>query len=390
MHYLKRIRSNISSDFIKVVTLFLSWKLVLLLFLVISFNFHLFPTTNNYLGGGGINYILPEIYSWANFDGEHFLSIAKFGYKPLEQAFFPLYPALMSLLQIDLVDTRYNPFFNLVFIGLIISHLAFLVALLFLWKLIKEDYSGQTSFGTILVMLLFPTSFYFGAVYSESIFLLLTVLSFYFARRSNWWLAGIFGFFASLTRVFGVLLLPALLIEAYQQKQSYKKIIGLALIPLGLLSYMIYDWYFFGDPLAFYNLQTVVGEQHQKGIVLLPQVLYRYIRILLTFDPANILYQTILLEFFVGILFFILPIYGFIKKVRLSYLFYAFTGFLLTTVQGSFSSLPRYVIVLFPSFLILYLIFSKSSLPLKIILALGALILLGFETMLFLKGYWVA
>ena len=137
-------------------------------------------------------------------------------------------------------------------------------------------------------------------------------------------------------------------------------------------------------------MQKVVGEQHQSGVILLPQVYFRYLKILITADVGNPIYQTIILEFFTGLLFFMLPIYGYFKKIRLSYLFYALISFLIPTIQGSFSSVPRYAIVLFPSFLILALILDKSPNFIKLILYFILIICLGLETALFLRGYWVA
>ena len=107
------------------------------------------------------------------------------------------------------------------------------------------------------------------------------------------------------------------------------------------------------------------------------------------FDKSNALYQTIILEFITGLLFLILPVLGFLKKVRFSYLFYSFLGFLVPTIQGSFSSTPRYVIVLFPSFLILAVITDKFRV-IKYLLLIVFVILLIIETALFLRGYWVA
>ena len=153
---------------------------------------------------------------------------------------------------------------------------------------------------------------------------------------------------------------------------------------------MLYQGLVFGDPLAFYNLQTVVGQQHQQGIVLLPQVYFRYSKMVLTVDQSNPIYQTIWLEFLVGIMFFLLPIYGYFKKIRLSYLFYAMAGFILPTIQGSFSSTPRYVIILFPAFLAFAILFNSLTKPLKVVYFIISIILLGIETALFLRGYWVA
>lgn len=387
MKLLKSIKKQLINKDIKIVFfMFLIWKIGLfsVLFLALIF----FPlASHNFLGGGYNNYSYnPYVFAWANFDGEHYLSIAQIGYRGLEQAFFPVYPLLMKFIAALIGFNQ----LNLVITGLIISNLSFLMALFVLYKLILLDYSKQVALLTISLILAFPASFYFGALYNESLFLLLSVSSFYFLRKNNIFLSSVFGIISSGTRIFGLILLPSYLIEVWQQKLPLKKFFWIFLIPIGLLSYMLYQWISVGDPLAFYHLQKIVGEQHQSGLTVLPQVYWRYIKMFFDVDISNPIFTTILLEFLVGILFFILPIYGFFKKVRLSYLCFAMIGFLLPTIQGSFSSVPRYVLILFPSFLCMALIIQGFSKWVKIPLLLTAIIWLGFEATLFLRGYWVA
>lgn len=385
-----KILSNIRLTSLIIIALFLAWRIILILFSLVAVNFPLGSTTR-YLGGGSINFhLLPELFAWANFDGEHFLSIAIFGYKELEQAFFPIFPMIINFFAGPFSSNLFTSLLFSTIAGLIISNASFLLALILLFELLNLDYSKKLSFITLLVLLFFPTSFYFGALYSESLFLLLTVLSFYLARKGKWMEASAVGAISSATRIFGIILLPALLIEAWQQKVPFRKMVWLFMIPLGLGIYMIYQYLNFGDPLAFYNLQKVVGEQHQSGIILLPQVYFRYIKMLLTVDMHNPIYQTIILEFLVGITFFLLPIYGYLKKIRYSYLVYAMIGFLLTTVQGSFSSLPRYVIILFPGFLALAIFVSSLPKFFRVVFFLISFLFLFAETTLFLRGYWVA
>lgn len=379
------------SPIFKILLLFLSWRFGLFLILLFAINTIPLGSSDRFLGGGPKNYqIAPEIFAWANFDGEHYLSIAIFGYKEFEQAFFPVYPVLISFFAKPFSADLFTLLLNSTLVGLLISNISFIFAIIMLFKLITVDFSKKIAFITIVIYLLFPTSFYFGAVYNESLFLLLLVTSFYLARKKRWLLASVFGFVASATRVFGFLLLPALIIEAFQQKQKLSKVIWIILIPLGLILYILYQYLTTGDALAFYNLQERIGEQHQKGIVTLPQVFYRYIKMLLTVDRMQPIYQTIILEFTTGILFFLLPIYGFFKKIRFSYLFFALAGFLLPTIQGSLSSSPRYILVLFPSFLAAGLWFSNMPKVYKIIISFCLVLMLLVETTLFLRGYWVA
>lgn len=381
---------KLSEDSLKIIGLFLSWRLILIIISFFSIKFIPLAFQDRFLGGGPINYHLaPQLFSWANFDGEHYLSIAIFGYKGLQQAFFPIYPMIISFFAKPFSEGLLSSLINSTLVGLIISNASFLIALMFLYDLIRIDFSKKIAFLVILIIILFPTSFYFGAVYNESLFLLLTVLAFLHVRRGNWFLASIFGMIAAATRVFGILLFPAFIIEAFLQKK-YSKVFWIFLIPLGLGLYMYYQYLTVGDPIAFYSLQGLVGEQRQSGLIILPQTYFRYIKMLFTVDLHNPIYQTILLEFIVGIAFFILPIYGYFKKVRLSYLFYVLVGFLISAIQGSFSSVPRYVLVFFPSFVVLALWLDHLPKLFRISFFLISISLLIIETALFLRGYWIA
>lgn len=381
---------KLSDDTLKIIGIFLSWRLILLIVSFFSIKFVPLAFQDKFLGGGPVNYQLaPHFFSWANFDGEHYLSIAIFGYKALQQVFFPIYPMLISFFAKLFTQDPLSLLINSTLIGLIISNASLLIALLFLYDLLKIDFSKKIAFFTIILILIFPTSFFFGALYSESLFLLLTVLAFLNIRKGNWFWASFFGMIAAATRVFGVLLFPAFLIEVFLQKK-YSKIFWTLLIPLGLGLYMYYQYLTVGDPLAFYHIQDLVGEQRQSNLVILPQVYFRYIKMLSSVDPLSFIYQTVLLEFIVGIVFFILPICGYFKKIRLSYLCYALVGFLITTVQGSFSSVPRYVLVFFPSFIALAIWFEHLPRLFKLLFFLILTFLLVVETSLFLRGYWVA
>lgn len=367
------------------------WRIGLLGVITVSVLLLPLGNSDRFLGGGPKNYTnLPIIFSWANFDGEHFLSIAVFGYNERQQAFFPVYPGLIAIISYPFRTDLFSSLLFGTLAGIGVSAISFFFALYFLFKLIRIDYSEKISWWVIYLILIFPTSFFFGAVYSEALFLLEVILSFYFARNKRWGLAAIFGVLASATRVFGVILLPALLIELYTQKGKVRDLIKILCIPIGLIIYMIYQKINSGDPFAFYNLQFTIGEQRQSQIILLPQVIYRYFKMILTVDITNPIYQTILLEFISGIVFILLPIIGYFKKVRYSYLVYSIIGVLLSPLQGSFSSVPRYVIVLFPAFIVLSLLISSQTKLIRIAVILILIIFLIFESSLFFRGYWVA
>jgi len=347
----------------------------------------------------------PFLRPWANFDGVHYLTIAKSSYSAqYTQAFFPLYPLIIRGLG--------NLFFakNYLVSGLFISGLFWILSLWVLIRLVEIDFDQKIAWQTAIFLLLFPTSFYFIGLYAESLFLFLALASFYFARKGKWWQAGFFGAFASATKVFGIFLLPALFVE-YSLQQGEKnirkkkarengfrtwelfKIFLKSYLPIGLscsglVAYMAYLKNEFNNPIYFITAQPAFGASRSASkIILIYQVFWRYFKMIWTVKKDDPLNFTVWLEFLSVVIFLILLGRAYQNKVRLSYLIFSFFSLLVPTLTGTFSSMPRYVLVLFPGFVALALV--KNKLLIKIIYALE--IVIGIICALFfLRGYWVA
>ncbi|HLN46747.1 MAG TPA: mannosyltransferase family protein, partial [Magnetospirillaceae bacterium] len=135
---------------------------------------------------------------WSRWDAQHYLDIAQIGYHGKDIAFFPLYPLLIHLVGKLLGDD--------LIAGLLISNVAFLVALAYLYALTKKEFGDDTTaFHAVFYTAIFPTAIFFSAIYTESLFLALTVASVYYARRGNFITSGLVGALAALTRVEGIL-----------------------------------------------------------------------------------------------------------------------------------------------------------------------------------------
>ena len=375
-------------DFWFVFKCFTFWRITTLLIAILAIKF--VPLLGeNFFGGKLINYSQnPLFWAWANFDGEHFSSIALYGYKNLQQFYFPIYPFLIDFASIIFGRDLYNYVWG----GILISNASLLLALYGFYKLAKLDYSEKISKLAVILILFSPTSFYFGAVYTESLFLCLAVWSFYLFRTQKYVLASILGMFASGTRAVGITLLPAFLITIFTDKSLVKrKIISLFLIPLGLLSYMYYIFLNWGGSLKLYQAYTLFGEQRADHIVLLPQVFYRYAAKIIpnltwNYFPTTF---TVLFEVSAATLFLFLLIISF-KKMRWDYWLFSLLGYLIPTTSGSFSSMPRYVILLFPMFFVL----AQKIANFKRLLLIGILvvmfIMLVVAEILFVRGYFVS
>lgn len=372
----------------QVTILVLGWRIVLTLVTAIAIVIIPFKPSFPY-ADTILNPLGPRLLtSWANFDGVHYLTIIEKGYRGtgVIQAFFPLYPLVVKVIT-PIVS---NP----ILAGISLSTGALLAALIWLDKLIRLDEPKTIAKKTIFLILLSPTAFFFTSLYTESLFLLLTILCFYSARTRRWLLAGVLGACASASRLVGIFLVPALLVELWlQQKKKFslranlQKIIGSLLPALGTGAYMWYLKRVFNDPFLFLNVQPQFGvEREVDRLILLYQVFWRYTKMVVTVTKNSWLFYNVLLELIIAMVFLALLLSAF-KKTRQSYAVFAILAFVAPTLTGTFTSLPRYVLVLFPAFIVL----AKTTRPVlyRLILTISA-ILLMVNTILFFQGYWVA
>jgi Gpi18-like mannosyltransferase len=378
------------SEFWYILKSFLIWRIGLFLILLLAVKF-LVPT-QTFLGGEFSNYSNnPYFWAWGNFDGQRYVSIAQNGYKNGEFVYFPVYSLLINLLS----KIFGNGLVTLNLIGQIISNLSFLISLFGFYKLARIDLSEKVSKMALILLLIFPTSFYFASVYTESIFFALLVWSFYFIRQKRWFLASVLGMVISATRVTGVFVFLFMLIEWIIQLKSFKNNFTnfpktIFLVPIGLGTYLYYLYIKSGNILSFFTQQAHVGEHRSSSLIFLPQIYYRYIfKIIpnLNFNYFPMTY-TVIFEFLLTTLFLIIMVTLFFRS-RLSYAIYALIGIILPTLLGSFSSMPRYVLVIFPSFFLLALYLSKNVF-LKFAFYGISLILLVLSFSLFARGYWVS
>jgi hypothetical protein len=214
---------------------------------------------------------------WAHWDGVWFIRIAADGYPAHaeSQAFFPLYPLLVR--GVALLTGH-----NYVIAGLVVALACYAGAMVVLFKLAQALLGPRVALWTVVFISVFPTALFFQAVYSESLFLLLTLLSFWWARRARWALAGLAGLLAVLTRSSGVLLAVPLAVIWWEQRRGValrlpggpaagpaapehrppaSSLAWLLLLPAGLAMYMAYLWWAFGDPLLFSSVQAYWGRE---------------------------------------------------------------------------------------------------------------------------------
>jgi Gpi18-like mannosyltransferase len=342
------------------------WVLTRFLMLVLTY-------TGVVLFGSGLHdpqhpsFLHSLLPAWANaknhgWDTQWYTDIARRGYDWRKSvgtspaAFFPLYPLLIRL-GVVLTHRSYLG------VALAISNACFLGALGFLWRLTQWEFNAEVAGRTVLYLAVFPTALFFFAGYSESLFLLLTVASLYYLRRRDWLLAGFLGALASATRVTGILLLVPFVYEYARysnfswRKLELKGLIGLALVPVGLLAFMLYLENTVGDAFAFAHYQA--AWQKVFTLRLWAGTLESIRQILLVQPWASFFEVHNVINLGALVLFLGTTIVG-SRRLPAAYTLYLAAFWLVTLSSPAIAngypvpliSMSRYVVTLFPVFMV--------------------------------------
>ena len=190
---------------------------------------------------------------WARWDSVWFLRIAEHGYSAASggaAAFYPLYPGAVAVLGRAL-------FGHYVLAGILVSLAAALGSCLLLYGLAEARLGADGARRAVLYLALFPFALFLQAVYSESLYLLLTLAAFVLAERRRFLAAGGAAGLALLTRPTGLALLPALALLAWHERSRLRALASLAVAPLLFAAYPLYLWRADGDPWQFLHAQRI-------------------------------------------------------------------------------------------------------------------------------------
>lgn len=335
--------------------------------------------------------------SWHRWDTGDYLGIAQISYHSLkETAFFPLFPLFIRAFMLVFKD----PFIS----GLIVSNLLGLGFIIVFYRLVIEEFDLGTAQRAILYISIFPTAFFLSASYSETTFLFFAVLTFFYLRKGNWWLAGLFGLLTSLSSAAGLLLVVPFCYEYLAQHGfSLKKfplknlrfnLLACVLIPLGTGLFMLYCYHKFHDPLSFLHAEAYWKRSFHapwfgmtvtiSEILQHPHLTFVTLRDLLDLIPDLFILGVIILMF-VGPWRWPLKDWSYAIFAATSYVF-----FLLAPVYPSpypLQSSSRYLLALFPAFIILARIGKNRGFHLHYLLISGAL--LFFMLTQFLTHHWI-
>lgn len=321
---------------------------------------------------------------WNAWDAPHYLEIARSGYQTTGEAanwivFFPGYP----------YATRFADWVvpgNLLAAAFVVSGVASVAAALLLAYLARTDGADDAQAGrAVWFLLIFPTAYFLHIPYTEGFFLMLVLGSFLAARTGHWATAGIVGALAALSRINGILLIPALAVEAYLQYRRTGRFergwLWIGAIGIGLLVYLGINQAYFGSPFHFQDVQrTVWFRELQSPVGTITRMLDSVGQIK-PVDRQMVIWQEML---FLGI--GVVAGLAAMRWSRPSYGVWILLNTLLFASTSWLQSTPRYALTLFPIFLLL----AQATRGQTRFLAASAVsfAMLAWFTTLFALGHW--
>ena len=196
---------------------------------------------------------------FARWDAGWYHGIASKGYAYVEGgrsnlAFFPVYPQLMGIAGRALGGAQEDFYFA----GILISWLSFAIAMPLLYRLARLDLPDDRAVRATVYAAVFPSAYFFGVVYSESLFLLTLVGAALAFRTKHFAWAAIAAMVMTATRVNGVMFLPALALigwdaagDSWRDRRRALMAAGFGLAGIG--AYSLYVYTLSGNPFEWYN-----------------------------------------------------------------------------------------------------------------------------------------
>ena len=287
---------------------------------------------------------ISQFIEWLNQTGDvpHYMRIATGGYHgdsyvdpvgpvgnvtaQMLVVFYPLFPMLMKVVGFVVGDLMIS--------GMIISNICAILAAVYMYKLVRLDYSAKTASMAVVFMFLYPFSFFMSFCYTESLFIMLSLMCIYYARTGKWAACGIIGFFGALTRTQGIVLFGVAAYEwVIQTRRSinpktfgkgikdFFKALPLSglftlLIPAGYGVYLTINKVLFGDWFRFLEYQKGTPWYQTSGFI--PDNLNQHLN--MAADNPGLAFIIYLPQFIMFIVAFALIFVGVKYKVRTSYL----------------------------------------------------------------------
>jgi hypothetical protein len=331
----------------------------------------------------------PLIDVWHRWDAAYFTGIAthgygwQVGYATGDATFMPLYPVLINLmLRLLSHPTRIDA----AIIGVLLSNACLLASLFVFDALLALDIQDRRLRSLALrLFLVAPATIFFSAVYSEALFMLLSLAAIYAARRERWAVAGAAGCLAGLTRVMGWTVALPLIWEAWRQRDhgtSASWTHGVAAIApmFALPLYAITVGTALGNLDAYFSITQQVWKQ---GWGWPWRAFTEYLAGPLSFWG----WQGSVIDLSATLAFLLLSIPAF--RLRPGYGLYSMAAVLFPVWSGTLVSMPRYGAVAFPAYIVLAQ-WAFQRRWRRVMLLIGSALLAALFAARFVTWRWVA
>lgn len=318
------------------------------------------------------------------WDGSSYTFIAQNGYVTTGvEKYFIVFPPLFPII-VKILSNFISPSLS----GLVLSNTLFIAGGIMFYKLLRIDYSEELASWAVILLAIFPTSYFFSVSYPESLFLLLFALTYYFARKDSYFLASFIAGLATLTKPFGILLFAPLVIELFKSKsRSLEKALPIVIFFFASISiYLLTNFVVYKNIYAF---RTFLQENWQKDFApFWKGILDSWKRGLSAQDSATYKYIVGYAEALASTAAWVFTGLSFSNKlkVRLSYSIYLLLGTIMFTSTSFILSSPRYLLSLPPFFIVLAILINKK--PLKIVWSITSMLLLFYFSIMFAQGRW--
>jgi hypothetical protein len=314
-------------------------------------------------------------WSLANFDGEHYLSIAKYGYQIRngfpQYAFFPLFPLLIKVFSLITRD--------IYLAGLIVSQLSLWTALTYTMKWCKLLKLPNIS----RLLLLSTGAVFLASIYTEPLFIALSAICFYACEKKWWGKAALVAGLTTATRVNGLFLAIFIFIKMIKAKEKSLWVIAKTTLSLsGIILYMSYLKSKTGDALAWYHAQSAWGKADATSPV---ATLINYARsVTIDFTPdLTHLVVTIEVASVTTMVLLLIALLSH-KMLDLAYWVYLTLNIALPIATGSLGSTPRFFLTVFP----LLVVVPRLSRTTQTLYYTGSILAASIGIVLFTRGYW--
>ena len=324
--------------------------------------------SDNYANGFGV---ADYFEAWKRWDSTPYLEIAEYGYGHYQEngqhlylVFLPMYPWLIKTVSLFLK----NYFAS----ALLVSTLSYGIGCVYLYRFCEKIYGDEVAVNTIVMMSLYPFSFFLGGIMTEALFFALASAFLYYLYEKDYFLVSLVGFMACLTKLQGGFLAFVVLVKLADNANIFKLIInkeikkiwldfllpGLKSVPmlLGILVYLLVNNRVAGNPFAFMKYQ----EEHWNHTI---GPIWRTFKYIFEYCVGNRgksvniciwIPQLLLMIFIFGLL-----IYAILIKFDKALITYILTFYLVTFSSTWLISGGRYSLAIIPMFIVLGSLLNK-------------------------------